>query len=234
MCRADLRADRPRPSLSPLLTYQRKLTHLPEKREEKFLFEKEKPPTWNRSIRTHVSSFISNVGSWNRRIRMECWNWRFFCRASGTGALWWNPAMSRWLKEPLNGIIARREGEGRPGATIETPDFHQPLALPFEISLLVSFSLSVCLCFSLSLFHLRSYCPSLTLSIAFHEFNTSQQLQIILQGPSTSFQAWLHSPVQSNSGTFGLKDHTNDLIRLSSAVCGSRTWAMFCLWATEI
>lgn len=141
MCRADLRADRPRPSLSPLLTYQRKLTHLPEKREEKFLFEKEKPPTWNRSIRTHVSSFISNVGSWNRRIRMECWNWRFFCRASGTGALWWNPAMYRWLKEPLNGIIARREGEGRPGATIGTPDFHQPLALLFEISLLVSFSL---------------------------------------------------------------------------------------------
>lgn len=41
MCRADLRTDRP-PSLPPLLTYQRKLTHLPEKREEKFLLEKKK------------------------------------------------------------------------------------------------------------------------------------------------------------------------------------------------
>lgn len=31
------------PFLPPLLTYQRKLTHLPEKREEKFMFEKRNP-----------------------------------------------------------------------------------------------------------------------------------------------------------------------------------------------
>lgn len=48
--------------LPPLLTYQRKLTHLPEKEGGKnVLFEKKKL-CWKRPVRNHVSSFISNVG----------------------------------------------------------------------------------------------------------------------------------------------------------------------------
>lgn len=57
MCRADSVSFSP---LTPLVTYQRKLTHLPEKRGKSML--EKKILTWNWSIRTHVSSFISNVG----------------------------------------------------------------------------------------------------------------------------------------------------------------------------
>lgn len=58
MCRTDNVSFSP---LTPLVTYQRKLTHLPEKRGGKNPCLK-KIPTWNCSIHTHVSSFISNVG----------------------------------------------------------------------------------------------------------------------------------------------------------------------------
>lgn len=132
MCRTDLSTDNLLFPPSPL-TYQRKLIQLPEKREEKCMFEKKKKSSVGTDRSTHVSSFISNVRF------LESAHQNGVLKLSFSSVLWGQVLFGKPFDlSMIEGALKwnnyqQRGGKGRPGAAKETPDFHQLLAFLFEI-----------------------------------------------------------------------------------------------------
>ena len=91
----------PKPSFSS--AYQRKLTDLPKKKGRKKLCLKEKTLELLSAAMCH--HLFPMRGSWNRCIRIKCWNWEVFLLCFGDRCFLVKPSD---LSE--HGTVSRREG----------------------------------------------------------------------------------------------------------------------------